>query len=244
MSGAGVTESDMIRVRGLVKNYREGSTVTRALAGVSAVIARGEFVAVMGPSGSGKSTLLHILSFLDRPTAGSYEFLGRPMEALSDAELALIRNRDMGFVFQAFNLLGRASVYENVELPLLYDRTLPAAARWGRIAAAVAAVGLTAKLNAEAARLSGGEKQRVAIARALVNDPGVIFADEPTGNLDSAAGANVMGLLARLNADGRTVILVTHNPAVAAYARRLLQLKDGAMVGDGPMVPAAHNAHS
>lgn len=229
----------MIRVEGLVKEYRDDGAATQALAEVSFSIERGEFVAVMGPSGSGKSTLLHILSFLDRPTAGAYEFLGEKMDDLSDADLAEIRNREMGFVFQAFNLLGRSSVAENVELPLLYSRAVPARERRTRVEAAVSAVGLHPKLEVEAGHLSGGEKQRVAIARALVNDPAVIFADEPTGNLDSRSGALVMDTLRGLNQGGRTVILVTHETYTAGYAKRLIRLRDGRVESDGAMQASA-----
>ncbi len=221
----------MIIVQGLVKEFKNDGVVTPALRGVSFEIADGEFVAIMGPSGSGKSTLLHILSFLDRPTAGSYTFSGRRMDELSDRELAEIRNRKMGFVFQAFNLLGRSTVFENVELPLLYASSL-IANRKSLVERAVASVGLTEKLSTEAGRLSGGEKQRVAIARALVNDPEVIFADEPTGNLDSAAGTQVMEILLRLNQAGRTIVLVTHETYTAGYARRRIYLKDGRIEAD------------
>jgi len=221
----------MIAVKDLVKDFTTDGTTTRALAGVSCEIERGEFVAVMGPSGSGKSTLLHILSFLDRPTSGAYTFRGKGIGELSDIELAAIRNRDMGFVFQAFNLLGRSSVYENVELPLLYSRSL-IANRQSLVERAVASVGLTEKLSTEAGRLSGGEKQRVAIARALVNDPEVIFADEPTGNLDSASGAQVMEILRRLNSAGRTIILVTHETYTAGYAKRTIRIRDGRIESD------------
>lgn len=230
----------MIRVQHLVKDYYEDGVVTRALNGVSLAIEKGEFVAIMGPSGSGKSTLLHMLSFLDRPTSGAYEFLGRKMDELLDPELAAVRNHEMGFVFQAFNLLGRSSVAENVELPLLYSRDVPPHARHERVARAIEAVGLASKLYTEAGRLSGGEKQRVAIARALVNDPAVIFADEPTGNLDSQSGASVMGILRRLNEEGRTIILVTHETYTAEFAQRLIRLKDGMVASDEPM--ARHQA--
>lgn len=230
----------MIETHDLVKDYRDDSQTTRALAGVSLAIHEGEFVAVMGPSGSGKSTLLHILSFLDRPTAGNYEFRGRRMDELSDGELARIRNREMGFVFQSFNLLGRSPVYENVELPLLYNPGVAAGERRGKVEAALAAVGLAAKIGVEASRLSGGERQRVAIARALVNDPAVIFADEPTGNLDSNSGAVIMGILRRLNESGRTVILVTHDREIASHARRSIRLRDGRIESDAPIPTAAN----
>ncbi|MBI4134894.1 MAG: ABC transporter ATP-binding protein [Candidatus Sungbacteria bacterium] len=222
-----------IEVYKLQKNYTDGA-VTQALADISFEIRGGEFVAIMGPSGSGKSTLLHILSFLDRPTAGSYLLKGKAIEILTDRELAAIRNQEMGFVFQAFNLLGRFSVYENVELPLLYSG-IPRGERKSHIEAAVAAVGLSDKLNSQAANLSGGQKQRVAIARALVNDPSVIFADEPTGNLDSKSGCEVMQIFESLHDKGRTIILVTHETYTAEFAERLIRLKDGRIEADEPM---------
>ena len=224
----------MIQIKELTREYPEDGTITRALAGVSFSIGEGEFIAIMGPSGSGKSTLLHILSFLDRSSGGTYEFLGRDTNEFSDKELAGLRNREFGFVFQAFNLLGRSSVAENVELPLLYNSSVPIGERGERVRAAVAAVGLEHKLEVEAGRLSGGEKQRVAIARALVGGPRVIFADEPTGNLDSHSGAMVMGILKRLNEEDRTIILVTHDPANAAYAKRIIRLRDGRLESDEP----------
>ena len=224
----------MIAVKDLKKDYVVDETVTEALTGVGFEIKKGEFVALMGPSGSGKSTLLHILSFLDRPTSGSYTFLGKGINELTDSELARIRNQEMGFVFQAFNLLARSSVYENVELPLLYS-TVSVAERQSRVEKAVEAVGLGEKFWVEAGRLSGGQKQRVAIARALVNEPSVIFADEPTGNLDSKSGAQVMEILESLHSTGRTIVLVTHETYTAEYADRLIRLKDGSVEFDGPM---------
>ncbi|OHA09404.1 MAG: macrolide ABC transporter ATP-binding protein [Candidatus Sungbacteria bacterium RIFCSPLOWO2_01_FULL_59_16] len=222
----------MISVTNLAKDYRNDGTTTRALAGVSFNVAKGEFMAIMGPSGSGKSTLLHILSFLDRPSGGTYTFNGKRIEELSDEDLAHIRNREMGFVFQAFNLLGRASVYENIEMPLLYAEHIPARERTPRVHDAIRAVGLAEKTDVEAGKLSGGEKQRVAIARALVTNPNVIFADEPTGNLDSQSGAQVMAILENLNRTGRTVILVTHETYTAEFANRVIRLKDGSIVSD------------
>jgi putative ABC transport system ATP-binding protein len=223
----------MIRLSHLQKEYRDGGedVVTTALSDVSFEIQKGEFVAIMGPSGSGKSTLLHILDFLDRPTGGVYSFLGRDTSQLTDIELAHLRNQEMGFVFQAFNLLGRASVYDNVEIPLLYSQLLPSE-RAQHIEAAVASVGLTEKLYLPAGSLSGGQKQRVAIARALVNDPSIIFADEPTGNLDSKSGGQVMEILQELNQQGRTVVLVTHETYTASYAQRLIALRDGKLEKD------------
>lgn len=224
----------MISVKNLKKDFEVEGSLTRALDGVSFKIDKGEFVAIMGPSGSGKSTLLHILSFLDRPTGGEYTFLGKSISDLSDKKLAEIRNQDMGFVFQAFNLLSRSSVYENVELPLLYSK-LPLEKRKDAVESAVEAVGLTEKLFTEAGRLSGGQKQRVAIARALVNEPSVIFADEPTGNLDSKSGAQVMEILEELNKNGRTIILVTHETYTSQFAQRLIRLKDGKIEVDEMM---------
>lgn len=232
----------MISVESLKKDYENDGSVTRALAGVSFVIQKGEFVAIMGPSGSGKSTLLHILSFLDRPTGGAYTFLDKKIDDLSDKELALMRNKEMGFVFQSFNLLARSSVYENVEMPLIYSDIL-AGDRRSRVENAIEAVGLAEKLYTEAGRLSGGQKQRVAIARALVNDPSVIFADEPTGNLDSKSGAQVMEILENLHHRGRTVVLVTHETYTSEFANRLIRLKDGLVETDEPIsVKHKHSA--
>lgn len=227
----------MIEVRDLKKEYLEEDTPTRALRGVSFSIQKGEFVSIMGPSGSGKSTLLNILSFLDRPTGGSYTFLGKSIEERDDRELARVRNEDMGFVFQAFNLLSRLSVYDNVEIPLLYSKILPAE-RYARIEKAVRDVGLEEKLHTETGRLSGGQKQRVAIARALVTDPNIIFADEPTGNLDSQSGEQVLEILDALNKKGRTVILVTHETNTAEFASRIIRMKDGMIESDLPVMRA------
>lgn len=224
----------MIRVENISKHYKEGETVTKALKGATFSIEKGEFVSIMGPSGSGKSTLLHLLSFLDRPTSGSYRFNGKDVNDLSDKELAAIRNKGMGFIFQSFNLLSRSSVYENVEMPLLYS-PVAARERAGRVLSAIEAVGLGDKVLSEAGNLSGGQKQRVAIARALVNDPDVIFADEPTGNLDSSSGAQVMDILRRLNEGGRTIILVTHETYTAEFGKRLIRLKDGEVELDQPI---------
>ena len=225
----------MIDVRDLKKTYVEGETPTQALDGVSFSIKQGEFVSIMGPSGSGKSTLLHILSFLDRPTEGMYTFQGKSIDEMDDVELAHVRNKDMGFVFQSFNLLSRLTVYDNVEIPLLYS-DVPVAARRGLIEEAVRSVGLEEKLHTEAGRLSGGQKQRVAIARALVTEPNVIFADEPTGNLDSKSGIQVMEILADLNRKGRTVVLVTHETHTAEFADRIIYIKDGLVESDKAVV--------
>jgi len=225
----------MIEVKDLKKDYDDDGTVTSALAGISFTINQGDFVSIIGPSGSGKSTLLQILSFLDRPTGGRYAFFGKSIDDMSDRELAHVRNKDMGFVFQAFNLLSRLPVYENVEIPLLYAENVPIASRKKLVEDAVRSVGLEEKLWSEAGRLSGGQKQRVAIARALVNNPNVIFADEPTGNLDSKSGAQVMEILDDLNQKGHTVILVTHETYTAEFADRIIKLKDGAIESDEPV---------
>ena len=221
----------MIDVHGLRKEYVEEDTPTRALNGVTFSVDKGDFISIMGPSGSGKSTLLHILSFLDRPTGGSYTFLGKSIDDMSDQELANVRNKDMGFVFQSFNLLSRLSVYDNVEIPLLYSDVLPAKRRTF-VEEAVRSVGLEDKLHTEAGKLSGGQKQRVAIARALVTDPNIIFADEPTGNLDSQSGLQIMEILESLHEKGRTVILVTHETQTAEFADRIIRMKDGMIESD------------
>ncbi len=216
----------MIKVKDLQKKYSDEGVETRALEGVSFSIEKGEFISVMGPSGSGKSTLLHILSFLDRPTEGVYEFNGRAIGDLTDQDLAYIRNREMGFIFQSFNLLSNSTVFENVELPLLYS-DIKERDRRNIILKAIASVGLAEKVQTEAGKLSGGQKQRVAIARALVNNPDIIFADEPTGNLDSVSGGQVMEILEKLNKEGHTIVLVTHETYTARFGRRLIRLKDG-----------------
>lgn len=227
----------MINLKELKKEYADS---TQALRGVTFSIEEGEFVSIMGPSGSGKSTLLHILSFLDRPTGGSYKFQGKAIDDMDDHELAHVRNKDMGFVFQAFNLLSRLSVYDNVEIPLLYSE-LPAAKRKQQIEEAVRAVGLEEKLYTETGFLSGGQKQRVAIARALVTDPNIIFADEPTGNLDSKSGLQVMEILADLHRRGRTVVLVTHETATAEFADRIILIRDGVVESDKPVTKKHHD---
>ena len=214
----------MIRLESVSKVYTDGGE-TVALDSVSFTIEKGEFVSIMGPSGSGKSTLLHILSFMDTPTSGKYIFAGVNVQDLDQNDFAHMRNERMGFVFQAFNLLGRQTVYQNVELPLMYNE-IRQSERSARIERAIHEVGLDDKTHAEASTLSGGQKQRVAIARALVCNPDIIFADEPTGNLDSKSGAQVMSILAGLNRSGHTVILVTHEKSTASFANRLIQVKD------------------
>ncbi|MDP2638977.1 MAG: ABC transporter ATP-binding protein [Candidatus Azambacteria bacterium] len=221
----------LIEVKDLEKTYRDEGAATQALRGVSFSIDSGEFISVMGPSGSGKSTALHILGFLDRPTGGEYFFEGKNMDEYSDEELAIVRNKKMGFIFQAFNLLPRTSVLENVKLPLIYSDI--DAKLWDEMALkAIKDVGLSERVLHESSQLSGGEKQRVAIARALINNPSVIFADEPTGNLDSKSGGQVMEILEKLHGEGRTIILVTHETYTAEYAHRLIKLKDGLVESD------------
>lgn len=223
--------SSLFEVKDLVKEYVNDGVITRVLHGLSFSISRGEFVSIMGPSGSGKSTLMHILGFLDHLTSGSYFFDGRDVSQLSDDDLAEMRLKRVGFVFQQFNLLPKTSVTDNVKLPLLY-MDMPESERLRKVQRAIAAVGLEHRSNYLSSQLSGGEKQRVAIARALVNEPDVIFADEPTGNLDSKSGTQIMKILDELNRGGKTIILVTHETATAAYAQRILRLKDGLLVGD------------
>jgi putative ABC transport system ATP-binding protein len=210
-------------VEGLQKVYPDG---TQGLVDASFAIQKGEFVAIMGPSGSGKSTLLHILGFLDVPSGGVYRFRGASFDAHSRAELAAIRNTAIGFVFQQFNLMPRSSVYDNMALPLFYA-SVPRQAWRGRIETALARVGLSHRRDHQAYMLSGGEKQRVAIARALINEPDVVFADEPTGNLDSQSGDQVMGIIETLHQEGNTVVLITHDSAVATRAHRTLYVYDG-----------------
>lgn len=218
----------MIEVENIKKTYPDG---TRALNGVSFHIAEGEFVAIVGPSGSGKSTLLHILGFLDRQSAGIYSFDGKTWDDYSPELLAGVRNTSMGFVFQAFNLLPRATVFENVKLPLMYS-SIPASHWDERIRRALDAVGLSHRMRHESSRLSGGEKQRTAIARALVTEPKVIFADEPTGNLDSKSGETIMDILQELNKQGKTIILITHETYTVKHAMRVIHIHDGVVESD------------
>ena len=222
----------LIEVKDLVKVYKLGEMELRALDGISASIDKGEFVAVMGASGSGKSTFMNMLGCLDRPTSGSYILDGVPVEGLSKDELAEIRNGKTGFVFQGFNLLSRTSALENVELPMLYDGR-PAKARHEKAMAALESVGLKGREHHFPNQLSGGQQQRVAIARALVNDPPIIFADEPTGNLDTHTSREVMDLFTRLNSErGITLVVVTHEPDIAAYAGRRITFRDGRIIKD------------
>ncbi len=221
----------VIELEAVGKLYRIGETGVRALDGVNLRVQAGEYVAIMGPSGSGKSTLLHILGCLDRPTTGRYRLRGQEVSGLEDDELARIRNREIGFVFQGFHLLPRADVLRNVEVPLIYARMAPAERR-ARARRALERVGLAHRANHLPNQLSGGERQRVAIARALVQEPSLLLADEPTGNLDSRTGAEIMELFERLREDGHTVVLVTHEAALAARADRIVQLRDGRVVAE------------
>jgi len=215
----------------VVKTYTMGDQEVRALAGVSLEILRNEYVAIMGPSGSGKSTLMNIIGCLDVPTSGSYRLEGQAVDAKSEDELAEIRNLKIGFVFQTFNLVPRVNVFKNVELPLIYAGK-PKAERKRIAEAAIESVGLTSRMHHKPSELSGGQRQRVAIARALVCNPSIILADEPTGNLDSATGKEIMALLGELHAKGNTIILVTHEDDIAAHAHRVVRLRDGVIESD------------
>ena len=231
----------LIELKNIVKNYDNGGVITKVLRGVNLSVDEGEFVAIMGPSGSGKSTLMHTIGFLDRPTTGEYLFDGENTENFTDDELARIRNNRIGFVFQSFNLLPRTSVLDNVMLPLLYSGNKLNHENLAK--KALEAVGLGERLSFMSNQISGGQKQRVAIARALVCDPKVIFADEPTGNLDSKSGATVMNILEKLNKEGRTIILVTHDKQVALHANRIVTIRDGEIVED-VLVPENERVHS
>ncbi len=208
--------------------------MTKVLHGLSFTIDKGEFVSIMGPSGSGKSTLMHILGFLDRPTSGTFELDGVDVTSLTDDDLARFRNEKIGFVFQAFNLLPRTTVLENVKLPLLYT-SIPTKDASARAKAVLEKVGLGHRLDYFTNQISGGEKQRVAIARALINNPSVIFADEPTGNLDSKSGTQIMSFLQELNEAGNTIILVTHETFTSEHAKRIISIRDGEIISDEPV---------
>jgi putative ABC transport system ATP-binding protein len=229
----GAAGRPVVRLRSLVKTYRTGDVEVHAVRGVTLDIARGDFVAIMGASGSGKSTLMNILGCLDQPTSGEYVLDGTGVAGLDRKLLATIRNRKLGFVFQSFNLLARTSALENVELPLLYGAELVSpATRRRRATDALALVGIGGRIHHHPSQLSGGQQQRVAIARALVNQPEILLADEPTGNLDTRTSIEIIGLFQELNESGITVVMVTHEPDVAACCKRVLVMRDGQLVGD------------
>jgi putative ABC transport system ATP-binding protein len=234
---AGTGEQPTLVIDNLVKTYVMGAAEVHALRGVSLRIDRNEYVAIMGPSGSGKSTLMNMIGCLDTPTSGSYLLEGHSVREMSDRQLAEVRNKRIGFVFQTFNLLPRATVLANVELPLVYGG-VGKAERRKRAAEAIALVGLSDRIQHQPNELSGGQRQRVAIARALVSNPSIILADEPTGNLDSATGEEIMDVVDQLHGRGQTVILVTHEDHIAAHARRVIRLRDGLIESD-ELRPAA-----
>ncbi|MGA2675149.1 MAG: ABC transporter ATP-binding protein [Terracidiphilus sp.] len=226
--------SDVIVVEDLWRTYDMGSEQqVQALRGISMRIKHNEYVAIMGPSGSGKSTLMNLIGCLDTPSKGRYWLNGQLVSELDDDQLARIRNKEIGFVFQTFNLLARATSLHNVELPLIYNGT-PAAARLARAKEALTDVGLESRMNHKPNELSGGQRQRVAVARALVNRPSIILADEPTGNLDSKTGVEIMALFDALHANGNTIVLVTHEPDIAEYAHRIVHIRDGEIFSDEP----------
>jgi putative ABC transport system ATP-binding protein len=227
-----MSPSPVIEVSDLTKVYLADEVETHALTGINLRVMQGEYVAIMGPSGCGKTTLMSILGLLDAPTSGSYELAGSPVAQLDAAQRARFRNRNIGFIFQSFNLIGDLSVYENVELPLVYRGGVSRIERRDKVAAALESVGMSHRMHHYPAQLSGGQQQRVAIARALVGDPQILLADEPTGNLDSANGEKVMELLAELNARGATLVMVTHEPRYAARAKRIVRLFDGQIVAE------------
>jgi putative ABC transport system ATP-binding protein len=223
----------MIELKGIVKRYVLGDETVLALAGVDLFVGRNEYVALIGPSGSGKSTLMNLIGCLDSPSEGQYILNGRDTSALSEQELAVVRNREIGFVFQSFHLLPRQSALQNVMQPLVYRRLSPSERR-DRAVQALRNVGLGDRLDHRPNQLSGGQRQRVAVARALVGEPSILLADEPTGNLDSRTSAEIMGLFDALHAQGQTVVLVTHEPDIAAHCRRTIRVFDGRIVEDRP----------
>jgi putative ABC transport system ATP-binding protein len=236
------SDQPVVAVRNLTKVYRLGTTRVRALRGVSLAVWPSEFVAVMGPSGSGKSTFMNLIGCLDTPTSGEYLLMGHPTARMTPDQLAAVRNRRIGFVFQGFNLLARATALANVALPMVY-RGWSREEQERRARQALRLVGLGNRLNHKPAELSGGQQQRVAIARALVNSPALLLADEPTGNLDSQTSVEIMALLQALNEQGLTILLVTHEPEIAAYARRQIGFRDGVVVSD-TLVPQPRSARA
>ena len=235
MSDSAQGTPDVIRVEGVTKVYEMGRNAVHALRGIDLIVKRGEMVAIMGHSGSGKSTLMNMLGCLDVPTSGTYYLDGVKVNGLSKNELADLRNQKLGFVFQGFNLLARTSALENVELPMLYDRTGRKRDTRALAAKSLDRVGLGTRLDHHPSELSGGQQQRVAIARGLVTEPTVLLADEPTGNLDSRTSLEIMALFQELNEQGITILIVTHEPDVACYARRLVEVRDGRILRDEPM---------
>jgi putative ABC transport system ATP-binding protein len=233
----------LIDVQDVHKTYATGDKPFLALRGISLQIAPGEFVAVMGPSGSGKSTLLHLLGGLDRPASGQVAVAGQPLHVMGETQLALFRRRHIGFVFQFFNLIANLTVRDNVELPALLEGRARGTEISRRADALMETLGISSQAGKLPAQLSGGQRQRVAIARALINQPDILLADEPTGNLDSASGVEVLRLFKELNAQGQTMVLVTHDPAAAAHATRVVFIRDGQIVGEGVNLDAAHIAY-
>jgi putative ABC transport system ATP-binding protein len=226
-----VSAGIVIKTESLEKTYQMGTEMVHALSGVDLQIRKGEYVAIMGPSGSGKSTLMNLIGCLDSPSAGKYWLAGRLVSELDDDELAYIRNKEIGFVFQTFNLLPRATALHNVELPLIYNGT-PSEERIVKAKQALERVDLTSRMSHKPNELSGGQRQRVAIARALVNSPSIVLADEPTGNLDSKTGEEIMALFANLHSQGNTIILVTHEHDIAQHAHRIIYIRDGKIASD------------